>query len=157
MQWMNATFKKFLCLQRLQRSVVLTCSRMISHLAEVCQGFFPVLHRLIYMILHDPYIHGALSHIQLTNRGGSRTAATPKMERFVIIVNGFQPLLIITKRAILAVAAALDPPLVATQLWWQDWFKIRMSKKTHCNVVVLAGLSSLFYVDFNNLWCFVAI
>ena len=25
-------------------------------------------------------------------RGGSRTAATSKMERFVIIVNGFQPL-----------------------------------------------------------------
>ena len=24
-------------------------------------------------------------------RGGSRTAATSKMERFVIIVNGFQP------------------------------------------------------------------
>ena len=35
-------------------------------------------------------------------RGGSRTAATFKMERFVIIVNGFQ----------LDFAAALDPPLV---------------------------------------------
>ena len=34
-----------------------------------------------------------------------------KMERFVIIVNGFQPLTIITKRSILDVAAALDPPL----------------------------------------------
>ena len=45
-------------------------------------------------------------------RGGSRTAATSKMERFVIIVNGFQPLTIITKRSILDVAAALDPPLV---------------------------------------------
>ena len=44
-------------------------------------------------------------------RGGSRTAATSKMERFVIIVNGFQPLTIITKRSILDVAAALDPPL----------------------------------------------
>ena len=37
--------------------------------------------------------------------------ATSKMERFVIIVNGFQPLTIITKRSILDVAAALDPPL----------------------------------------------
>ena len=46
-------------------------------------------------------------------RGGSRTAATSKMERFVIIVNGFQPLTIITKRSILDVAAVLDPPLVA--------------------------------------------
>ena len=34
-------------------------------------------------------------------RGGSRTAATSKMERFVIIVNGC-----------LYVAAALDPPLM---------------------------------------------
>ena len=33
------------------------------------------------------------------------------MERFVIIVNGFQLLTIITKRSILDVAAALDPPL----------------------------------------------
>ena len=47
-------------------------------------------------------------------RGGSRTAATSKMGRFVIIVNGFQPLAIITKRPILDVAAVLDPPL---ELW----------------------------------------
>ena len=45
-------------------------------------------------------------------RGGSRAVATSKMERFVIIVNGFQPLTIITKRSILHVAAALDPPLM---------------------------------------------
>ena len=45
-------------------------------------------------------------------RGGSRTAATSKMERFVIIVNGWKPLTIITKRSILDVAAALDPPLM---------------------------------------------
>ena len=38
-------------------------------------------------------------------RGGSRTAATSKMEHFVIIVNGF------TKRSISDVSAALDPPL----------------------------------------------
>ena len=56
-------------------------------------------------------------------RGGSRAAATSKMERFVIIVNGFQPLTIITKRSIfhpltiitkrsiLDIAAALGPPL----------------------------------------------
>ena len=47
-------------------------------------------------------------------RGGSRAAATSKMEHFVIIVNGFQPLTIITKRSILDVAAALDPPLIYT-------------------------------------------
>ena len=44
-------------------------------------------------------------------RGASRTAATFKMERFVIIVNRFQPLTIITKCSILDVAAFLDPPL----------------------------------------------
>ena len=45
------------------------------------------------------------------NRGGSRTAATSKMERFVIIINGYQPLTITTKRSILDVAAVPDPPL----------------------------------------------
>ena len=45
-------------------------------------------------------------------RGGSRTAATSKMERFVIIVNGFQPLNIVTKRSISDVAAVLDSPLL---------------------------------------------
>ena len=44
-------------------------------------------------------------------RGGSRTAATSKMERFVIIVNGLQALTIITKRSILDNSAVLDPPL----------------------------------------------
>ena len=42
----------------------------------------------------------------------SRTAATSKMECFVIIVNGWKPLTIITKHSILDVAAALDPPLL---------------------------------------------
>ena len=44
-------------------------------------------------------------------RGGSRTAATSKVELFLIIVNGFQPLTIITKSSTLDVAALLDPPL----------------------------------------------
>ena len=43
-------------------------------------------------------------------RDGSRTAVTSKMECFVIIVNGWKPLTIITKRSILDVAAVLDPP-----------------------------------------------
>ena len=42
-------------------------------------------------------------------RGGSRTAATSKMERFMIIVNGWKPLTIITKGSILDVAVVLDP------------------------------------------------
>ena len=40
-------------------------------------------------------------------RGGSRTAATYKMELFVIIVNGFQSLTIITKSSISDVAEVL--------------------------------------------------
>ena len=39
------------------------------------------------------------------------------MERFVIMVSGFQPLTIITKRSILDVAAALDPLLLKTFLF----------------------------------------
>ena len=41
-------------------------------------------------------------------RDGSRAAITSKMDHFVIIVNGFQPLTIITKRSILDVGATLD-------------------------------------------------
>ena len=53
-----------------------------------------------------------LTKIKPFTRGGSRAAATSKMEPFVIIVNGFQPLTIIAKRSILNVAAALDPLLL---------------------------------------------
>ena len=45
-------------------------------------------------------------------KGRSRAAAASKMERFVIIVNGFQQLTIITKRSILDVAVALGPSLL---------------------------------------------
>ena len=46
-----------------------------------------------------------------TIRGEPRTAATSKMEGFVIIVNSWKPLTVITKHSILNVAAVLDPPL----------------------------------------------
>ena len=49
----------------------------------------------------------------MISRGGSRTAAISKMERFVIIVNGWKSLTIITKSSILDVAAVLDPPLIS--------------------------------------------
>ena len=52
-----------------------------------------------------------LQNTSLSVRGGSRTAATSKMEFFVILVNGWKPLTIITKCFILDVAAVLDPPL----------------------------------------------
>ena len=47
----------------------------------------------------------------IATRGGSRTAAKSKMKLFVILVNNFKPLTIITKYSILNVAALLDPPL----------------------------------------------
>ena len=48
-------------------------------------------------------------------RGGSRVAATIKTECFLIIVNDFQLLTIITNCSILDVAAALDPPVSIKQ------------------------------------------
>ena len=48
-------------------------------------------------------------------RSGFRATATSKMERFVIIVNGFQPLIIMTKCFILDVTAVLDPLWVSTE------------------------------------------
>ena len=47
----------------------------------------------------------------IEGRGGSRTVAKSKMERFVIIVNGWKPLTIIKKHSILDIAAGLDPRL----------------------------------------------
>ena len=53
------------------------------------------------------------SILMLVSRGGSRAAATSRMEHFVIIVNGWKPLTIITKRSIMDVTVALDSPLVS--------------------------------------------
>ena len=56
-------------------------------------------------------------------RGGSRAAATSKMERFVRIVNGFQPLTIITKRSFhlgccsLSRSASKKSSVVAVSPW----------------------------------------
>ena len=61
-------------------------------------------------------------------RDWSRTAATFKMERFVIIVNSFQPFTIITNRSILDVAAVLDPPLISAtskQLKYPENFNLQ--------------------------------
>ena len=54
--------------------------------------------------------------IMVITRGGSRTAATSKMEHFVMIVNGWKPLTIITKYSILDVAAVLDLPLITMMM-----------------------------------------
>ena len=59
-------------------------------------------------------------------RGGSRTATTSRMERFLIIVNGWKPLTIITKHSILDVAAALDPPLLLKVIY-NKWKYLNLS------------------------------
>ena len=72
--------------------------------------------------------------ISIKSRGGSRTAATFKMERFVIIVNGFQLITIITKRSILDVAAVLDPPLKSiTTLLILKW---QIVSTAECNIMM---------------------
>ena len=58
------------------------------------------------------FIHISCTMLGNVYRGGSRTAATSKMELFVIIINGWKPLTMITKHSILDVAAVLDVPLV---------------------------------------------
>ena len=68
-----------------------------------------------------------VGHFYTTNksRGVSRTTATSKVELFVIIVNGFQPLNIITKSFTLDAAAVLDPPLEVIQIKYttSNYFK----------------------------------
>ena len=49
-------------------------------------------------------------------RGGSRTAATSKVELFVIIVNDWKPLTIIRKSSTLDAAAVQDPPLTNAKI-----------------------------------------
>ena len=44
-----------------------------------------------------------------------KTAATSKMERFVMKANGWKPITVITKRSILEVAAVLDPSLAGVK------------------------------------------
>ena len=49
--------------------------------------------------------------LQRSLRGGSRIAATSKVELLVIIVNDWKPLTIFTKSSLLDAAEVLDPPL----------------------------------------------
>ena len=82
-------------------------------------------------------------------RGGSRAAATSKMERFLIIVNGWKPLTIITKRSILDVEAALDPPLPVLFLLYVNDLKNAIS---HLDPIMLADNVNFFYTR-KNIHC----
>ena len=65
---------------------------------------------LLFPITVCSFASGSLHSI--LNKDGSRAAATSNMECFVTIIDDWKSLTIITKRSILDVAAALDPPLL---------------------------------------------
>ena len=88
-------------------------------------------------------------------RGRSRAAVTSKMECFVVIVNGFQPLTIITKHSIcfqpltiitkhfiLDVAAVLDPPL--------SWF---VNKQSVPFATLKLDMHSVRILTRYSTWC----
>ena len=60
-------------------------------------------------MMSKPLLKGSYS--VLPTKGESRTVASSKMELFVIIVNSFQLLTIISKSSTLDVTAILDPLL----------------------------------------------
>ena len=85
--------------------------------------------------------------LELT-RSRSRTATTSKMKLFVIIVNGFQPLTIITKWSILDVATVLDPPLLVIR-----WLKIRWRLDVTKASKKVFGVSLKINNDRIKVWC----
>ena len=64
------------------------------------------------------------------------------MERFVIIVNGWKPLTIITKRSILDVAAVLDPPLVHEVEYISD-FVLNGQKRVLREIIIMSDLNKV--------------
>ena len=97
-------------------------SKIHQKIRDIQSVIYLHLYYLYYQLLHIrwwTYLSWIASHVDGSNkyqfwhcfawiRDGFRTAATSRVELFVIIVNGFQPLTIITKSSILHVAAVLD-------------------------------------------------
>ena len=72
--------------------------------------------------------HFVLRNFKFHCSGRSRTAGTSRMELFVIIVNRWKPLTIITKSSILDVSAVLDPPLHCTpHMTWRPFWQILLN------------------------------
>ena len=97
----TSTYENFIVTGDLNIDILDDSMDTNSYLSDFCDTYS--LMNLIFEKLCSKAVSGI--------RGGSRAAATSKMEHFVIIVNGFQALTIITKRSIFDVAAALDLPL----------------------------------------------
>ena len=88
--------------------------------------------------------HLIFSHL-ITSRGGSRTVATSKMDHFVIIVNCWKPLTIITKSFILDVVAVLDLLLVSSK----ENLEIQVSSCSIKNENLL-NIVKLLWININN-------
>ena len=94
----------------------------------------------------------------MTTRGGSRTAASSKMECFVIIVNGWKPLTITTKQSILDVAAGLDPPLLHFAKSTLQFLKIvRSVTLPKCIAGIMRLFATLLVRDYLQLLNFLII
>ena len=81
---------------------------------------------------------------KISNRRGSRTAATSKVKLFVIIVNDWKPLTIITKHSILGVAAASDSSYTVVVLETIDIKKDDWSIQLR---ITLAKIKSVFVLS----------
>ena len=111
-----------------------------------------MLHSAVLTICHF-----RINSVVILFRGGSKTAATSKMERFVIIVISWKPLTIITKRSILNVAAVLDPPLLFMEISLLIW-KINLAKHD-VNFITEKIKFSIqgFFSNFVQIRCFLRI
>ena len=98
---------------------------------------------------NDPTIESQIFY----SEGVSRTAATSKIERFVIIVNGWKPLTIITKRSILDVAAVLDPPLTSALYFYYIflWLEESLTYETLTGKKETKTRKKEIFVWFNNI------
>ena len=87
---------------------------------------------------------------KIIHRGGSRTAATSKVELLVIIVNGFQPLSIITKSSTFDVAAVLDPPLIQENMghrkpvFWHILYSVVLLRTLEIDLESVSLISTAF-------------
>ena len=89
----------------------------ISHIIHVYHIFISVyLTNCQKYCINDNY--------GINNQRRIQTATASKMDLFVIIVNGFQPLTIITKCSILDIAAVLDPPLIIVAMRHREIFSM---------------------------------
>ena len=87
--------------------------------------------------IRKPGVFGCFMRVHIR---WSRTAATSKLKLIVIIVNGFQPLTIITQISTLNVAAVLDPPLVC--MWNLGW---KWIKKLYCFLFLLRSRKTISF------------